>query len=95
MLSCRIIQMMYFGPSRVKSNWTEAPSRPSKEFTLKHFPNREKVWVCSLSESDSRTTQLWGFTPHPPPWPQAEPSGQDYKSVVEFINGEAGPVREQ
>lgn len=34
---------------------------------LKHSPNREEVWVCSLSESDSRTTQLWGFTPPPPP----------------------------
>lgn len=57
--------------------------------------NREEVWVGSVSESDSRTTQLWGFTPPILHWPQAEPRGQDYKSMAEFINEEARPVWEQ
>lgn len=32
---------------------------------------------------------------HQPPRPQAESGGLDYKSVVEFINEEAGPVGEK
>lgn len=48
-----------------------------------------------MSESDSRTTQLGGIHPPTPPWPQAEPSGRDYKSMAGFINEEAGPVGEQ
>lgn len=32
---------------------------------------------------------------HQTPRPQAESGGLDYKSVVEFINEEAGPVRGQ
>lgn len=41
------------------------PGVTRKEFILNHFPNRGKVRVCSLSESESRTTQPWGYT-HPP-----------------------------
>lgn len=59
------------------------------------FSNREKVWVHSLSESDCKSEQLWGFAPPTWPWPQTEPSVLHYTSMVEFINDEARPVREQ
>lgn len=89
-------------PDESKAFCTKAPWSNEKGVHIKPFSQQRKgpsllpEWKWQPNNTTMRLHPP--PTPHKtqqPPRPQAESGGLDYKSVVEFINEEAGPVRGQ